>query len=277
MPKTDLTSLNDDIVPSYLLEKTYDSGVNLNKDDFIIPKIKILQGLSPELSIDGARPGVFWHTGAEVSLGKDFTFIIAVLSKKVCLWEPTPSGTGGALLAYSKDGRSWATGGGRQFTVTPRGSKETVTWQTGSNVVSSGLLDWGSSDPSEDRSPPAATLVYDLCLYIPSHPELSPCVLSMYKTSIAAAKRLNTQLLMKANEKPSKPVQSLQVTAKVVEQSNKQGLKWFSPSFNLAGFVKDKSTFDTVMDLSAKYAAHIENYVDTDAKKDVDLDDKIVY
>ena len=262
-------------VPDYLKDPNLKSGLNVDSDDVIIPKIKVLQGMSPELGkYDNAKPGIFWHDGANISLGKTVVFVPAVASKKVLLWEPTPSGVGGRLLAYSKNGRDWATGGNKAFEVTPRNSKEKTTWRTGKSVAASGLLDWGSSDPANDTSAPAATLVYDFCCYMPGHPNLSPSLFGLYKTATLDAKKLNTQLLMLR-----KPIQSVVITASIIEKNNKSGNKWYGIDFSLSGYVPDKATFDLVMELNVQYSSYVEDYTHEESKQDmgVEIGDSIKY
>ena len=66
------------------------------------------------------------------------------------------------LLARAADGENWDRPNQRFDVVLEGGQK--VEWFTGKNVQASGLLNWGSSDPNNPNSVPAANLVYTLIL-----------------------------------------------------------------------------------------------------------------
>lgn len=251
-----------DSVPDYLKDTTSTGLEGLGKDDFKIPRIKLLQALNPEVrSFQGqAIPGEFWHTGANTSLGSEFLFVPILAGKRVILWDPNEGKQGGDILAFSRNGLDWQTGGDKEFKVTLKGGKNVV-WHTKKNVLQSKLDDWGSSDPEENNSPPAATLIYEYLCYLPDHAELSPCVMGAFRTALPNAKRFNTDLFMRR-----KPTASLAVRC-FADEKTEGKLAWFVPQFKLAGFVSDE-LYAVTSKLGEKYAEYTAEYDKTETQTD---------
>jgi hypothetical protein len=258
-----------DEAPNYLPEKIGKTGLEaFNKDDYKTPRILLLQPLSPQItSFPGvALPNNYWHTGMNVPLGVSFEFIPAVAAKRVILWRPRDDNNGG-ILAFSKNGLDWNTGGNQEFRVKLKGKKEPVVWKTGSNVLSSRLTEFGTADPEDPSSPPAATISYEYLCYLPSKPELSPCVLAVSKTGAPQGKQFNTALAMQA--KAGRPIWCLGIRA-TVQEENKNGNKWTVPNFTLIGYAS-KDTYEAVKKVAETYADYNIEY---DQEKDaVTLDD----
>ena len=244
---TALTKVDMSNVPDFLKDEKANGIQGLDQSDFRVPRIKLLQPLSPEIrDYPGvAVPNIFWHTGANKSLGAEFECVMVNISKRVILWAPRE--TGGGLLAYSNDAKYWTSGGGNEFQVKLKGKKELVTWKTGKDVESSGLMEWGSSDPDDKKSSPAASLVYEYIMFMPTMPELSPCTISLYRTGVRSAKQLNTSLLM-----TRKPPYCIKVKVGVkMEQSGSD--MWSVPVFNLNGYV-DAATYEVTKLMAERYA-----------------------
>jgi len=245
---------------------------NLDKDDYKTPRIILLQGLSPELEL---HPGValkdnFWHTGMNISLGKEFIFVPCLVNKRVILFRPRGD-QGGGILAFSKDGKNWDTGGDKTFSVKLKGKKEPVKWATGKNVLSSRLCDFGSSDPDFDNSAPAATTIYEYLAYLPKHPELSPCVISVSKTGLPNGKSFNTSLALLTRS--GTPTFGIAVKCSTEDMHNDDG-NWTVPSFNPVGKVK-KETYDICKEYSDKYSDYNVEY--QDEAPATDIEDGIEY
>lgn len=194
----------------------------------------MLQALNPEVkTFQGkAIPGEFWHSGLNISLGKEFIFVPSLVSKRVILFNPRDNG--GGILAFSRDAINWHTGGNQKHTVKLKGRKDPVIWDTNKSVSASGLAEWGSSNPDEENSQPAATLIYEYLCYLPGQPNLSPCVMGLAKTAINNAKQFNTALFMLR-----KPTASIAVRC-FVEERNEEGNNWFVPAFETKGLVRQE-------------------------------------
>ena len=226
-----------DKLPDYLKGKTSDNdGLGaLDQGDYKIPRVKILQSNNPEiLKYPGvALPGHFWHTGANINLGKTLKMVVAVAHKRVILYSSRNNNA--QMLAFSVDGKTWASGSNQEFIITPKkGPPHKV--HTKANVLQSGLLNWGTSEPNDPKSAPAATQIYEYLIHLVDHPGISPCMFGMYRTMANNAKSLNTQLLMVKQQ--GRPITSVAVEVGAEMQTH-EGNTWFIPNFKLAGIVSE--------------------------------------
>lgn len=252
---TDLAAFGD--MPDYLKGDERTGLEALGSKDYKIPRLVLLHPTNPECrAFPGvAIPGNFWHQGANISLGPKFKMIAGLVSKKVILFRPRWEG--GGILAFSNDAIKWDTGANKVFTVKPVDKDpRTVQWATGKDVHSSGLTDWGSSQPAVENSPPAAVSIYEYLVYLPDHPTLSPVLLSLAKTALASAKALNTTYVMV--KKPMATVR-IEVTAKEVNENNNT---WYVPSFRGDGFVKEEALYKSVAAMAEMYSAYKADYED---------------
>lgn len=231
----------------------------LGQGDFKMPRILMLQPLSPQVKVfQGiAIPGEFWHSGLNVSLGPKFRFVPCVATKKVILWNPRDSG--GGILAFSRNAKDWDSGARTQHEVKLKGKKEKVVWDTGRDVQHSGLTKWGSSDPDEPNSQPAATEIYEYLIYLLDKPDLSPVILGCYKTALPNAKGFNTSLLMLKN-----PITSVAVDCFAEAMNNDTG-EWTVPQFQLSGYVP-KEVHLAAKALGEKYADYNVDYDQDDVE-----------
>lgn len=247
-----------DSIPTYLPENTKHTGMeSMDRDDFKIPRILLLQPLSPQIqTFEGlAKANQFWHTGMNVPLGAMFDFVPLVANKRVILWRPRDDQEGG-ILAFSRNGEKWDTGANQEFRVKLRGVNEPVVWKTGPDVLSSGLTRFGTSNPADSSSPPAASTVYEYLCYLPANPELSPCVLSVSKTALPNGKNFNTSLMMLIRQK--RPIWCVGVRC-FADQMTGSGNKWTVPNFKLLGYVPE-ATFKVAEDMSKNYGEYITEY-----------------
>jgi len=243
---------------------------SLDKDDIKTPRIILLQGLSPQLgTYPTARKDQFWHTGMNVSLGKEFMFVPLLANKRVILFRPR-NDQGGGILAFSKNGKTWDTGANHQFKVMLKGNKEPVIWDTKSNVLSSRLCEFGSSNPDMFNSQPAASLVYEYLVYLPDRPELSPCVLGLSKTAVPNGKSFNTSLMTIV--KAGRPIYNVGVRAFTESKKNNDG-EWTVPNFELMGWTS-QSLYETTKKLVEQYSDYNVDYTQ---ETDSQVDDEIAY
>ena len=243
----------DGDVPEHLRNETSTGIKGLDSSDFKLPRIKLLQGLSPEVE---AFPGKalknnFWHTGRNMSLGDNFKLVVVNAGKRVLVWSSRQLNA--KLLAFSRDGKTWDYGGNSILEINVKGVATPVKISTGKDVPSSRLLEWGSTNPSDPRSPPAATLIYEYLCYLPDHPELSPVIMGMYRTATDNAKKLNTSLLQMR-----KPCYSLIVDCVAEKLTGPEGA-WSVPSFKLAGWAP-KTTFDLCKSMAEEYETYVGAY-----------------
>lgn len=186
-------------LPAYLQgqQKTAKIG-NTDTSDFIIPRVKLLQAISPEVmeGIAGAKMGEFWHTIAGQSLGPSITGIPIILKKTYVLWAPRGDDRG--ILARADDGLNWDLPGA-EFTVKPKNSAHNVTYKLGRTVHERtgdgpALSEFGSSVPGDPKSAPAAALTYQMIWYFPDFPDLSPAIIINTRSSVKPGQLLLSKI-----------------------------------------------------------------------------------
>lgn len=237
-------SSDDSKLPAYLQGSNVVNHDNFDSSDVVIPRIKLLQGISPEVEqFNDAKSGNYWHTGLDMSLGAEMRFIVADRRKKYLLQAPIQDGQG--ILARSDDAKRWDKAGSWQVKI--KGQKNPVTWEVSDlDVEKSGLTGWGTSIPGDEDSPPAATLFYDYLVFLPDHLDLGPAVISLARSQIKKAKKgLNDKIKMHATN--GRPMQALIFQAGVVEESS-DGQSFKNWSFRSGGFVQDESLFKMLLE-----------------------------
>jgi hypothetical protein len=147
-------------VPDHLRDFKKASIGNVDSSDRIIPRIKLIQAISPELQeFPEAKAGQFWHTTAQQNLGPSLKAIPIIIRKSYVLWAPRSDDRG--ILARAMDGIHWDPADA-EFTVKPKGSSQSITYRTRKTVAESKLDQFGSSIPGDANSPPAASLTYNM-------------------------------------------------------------------------------------------------------------------
>jgi hypothetical protein len=205
-------AIKEDAKPSYLAaleaKGPAKSRDNFDQSDVSVPRIKLLQGTSKEVeAYDSASPGRFWHTGLDMDLGPELKFIVCSRNKKMLLVAPLHDGQG--TLARSDDGRTWDKTGSWEVSLDPKKPKVLTKWTIDTkDVATSKVTQWGSSDPDNPDSPPAATLFYDYLVILPDHLDIGPAVMSLARSQIKRAKKgLNDKIELHASA--GRPMQSL--------------------------------------------------------------------
>lgn len=250
---TDVIPFNT--TPDYLEGNERTGLESLGSDDFKVPRIKLLQQMSPECeNYDDAKAGLFWHSTANIPLGDRIQFVPVIASKRVILWNPRDNG--GGMLAMSKDAVNWDKPN-QEFEVKLKGVGK-VTWKTGKNVKASGLLEFGSSNPNDGNSQPAATLVYEYLCYMPQFKDLSPAIMGLYRTGVPRAKNFNSSLLML-----KKPTASVLVEVFAEKSSNPSGDTYYSHNFKLLGYV-GRQTYELCKHLADQYSDYEVAYDEED-------------
>jgi hypothetical protein len=177
-------------LPAYLQDKAKTTRIgNIDSTDLVIPRVKLLQGVSPELELfpDTARAGIFWHSILQEPLGKSLIGIPIVLKKTHVLWAPRGDDRG--ILARSRDAINWEPPQG-EFDVVFKGNKTVYHWKLAPTVAESGLDKFGSSRSDDPNSPPAASLTYEILWYFPEHADLGPSIILNSRGAVKVCQRL---------------------------------------------------------------------------------------
>jgi len=206
---------------------------NTGIEDMEIPALKLLQGLSPEVKANHElRAGRFYHSILEEDLGEELSVVVLLVHHSVVLRSPkNVRGVDSVLLAKAADGENWDKPNQR-FTVQLQGGGR-VEWFTNRNVKASGLLDWGSSDPTNRNSTPAAQHVYTVILRILSPQVEGPVI---YVPSVTANRKV-MQLNSKIDLRAAAGIPPLRQIYRIVpeERNAGQAVSWFVPNFTAAG------------------------------------------
>jgi hypothetical protein len=162
----------------------------ISKSDVIMPRLKLLQGMSPEVKSDprAAIQGEFWHTGLGECIGDNLS-IIPVLKQDTTwdLWDDR-DGAGGLLAQADEEGR-WLNGAENKELVI--GRRKVF---TDANMYKSGLNQFGSSDPNNPRSKPLLAETYRIILWLVDYPEASPVMFIASRMLGVRVKELLTRM-----------------------------------------------------------------------------------
>lgn len=185
----ELTPARGNAVPDYLRDKMKTTRVgNIDRSDLIIPRIKLLQAVSPEVvDFEEARAGEFWHSILNESLGKELIAIPIVMRKTYVLWAPRGDDRG--ILARSRDAINWDPPQG-EFRVRFKGNAKEYAWRLAPTVAESRLDQFGSSRDDDPQSPPAASLTYEMLWLFPDRMDLGPSIILNARGSIKPCQRL---------------------------------------------------------------------------------------
>ena len=187
-------------VPSYMEGKGGKGVEAIGTGDIETPRIALLQSTSDEVQDGDFKMGEFFHNIAEESLGDTVSIVPIFVDIRYILWRPRHEG--GGILARADDGVNWQPKSG-SVEVAPFKDmpKKKVTWAWDGTVQQSGLDQWGSTDPDDEDSPPAATKMYNIVCVLPDFPAHSPCVITLQRAAITIARKFVGKLKM--SEAPS--------------------------------------------------------------------------
>lgn len=256
-----------DFTPEWMKDMAGQGVEEVDVSDLEIPRLQLLQSLSPEVVDGDEKPGVFYHSVLEEELGKDVLIIPVYTDVRYILWRPRHDG--GGILARSDDGKHWSPPNAT-FTVKPdKNSDRTVTWETKPTVQESGLDKWGSYDPNNENSQPAATKMYNIVAYLPDHPELSPCVITLQRGAVRVAKKLMGKL--KLATAPSFG-QVYRMTS--IKDNSGEG-DFFNYKFDKVGYVQDEELFNNLKDMYENFREMGVNIRDVESLGDEPQSDDI--
>ena len=270
--KTEVAKTTEDpnAVPSYLKDyQDQHADDGFGAEDITLPMVKLLQGTSEEITVhDNAKPGTFWHTGADENLGESIQFIPISRSKMYLLQTPMIDSQG--VIARAMDAKTWDRTGSWEVKID---RKTTVTWTIDDlDVAASGLTAFGTSDPDDENSPPAATLFYRYLVLIRGREELGPCVLLLARTMIKRARKgLNDKIAH--HKSHGRPMQALVFEARAAEAQNDAGQDYNVMNFYSRGFATEEefSICEAASEQFENYSFD-EGHIDNNASSKADSD-----
>lgn len=245
---TELAKTNS-ALPAHLQGGRKDSFGKVDASDLIIPRIKLLQSVSEEVTAyDDAKVGQFWHTLMEKPLGDKLRFIPLILQKSLVLWAPRGDDRG--ILARSSDCVNWDEGfANLKFEVKIKGQPKPIEYETKGNVAESGLAEFGSMIPGDESSRPAASLTYRMMFLFPDHLDLGPAIIINTRSSIKAAKQLISKIELRDVDVYGQMYEMVTTDEKGDEGPYK------GYSYRAAGFVEDVELFNQAKATYQKFKA----------------------
>lgn len=256
-PAKDLTPRNDQL-PAYAQGMKSAALPGVDASDLILPRIKLLQGISPEVeTYDAAKAGLFWHSVLGESIGSQFDFIVTSFSKKYLLLAPL--GDSRKVLARAENGVDWVPPSG-EFRVKLKKVRDEQTWKLAPTVRESGLAEFGSSVKGDPDSVPAAVLIYQYLLFLPERPDISPIVMSLARSQAKKGRDLNSKITFR-----NAPLQAQRFTASVIEETGEEG-PYKNYLFLSHGFATE-TEYRTCIEIAERfgdYKAHDEENVATE-------------
>lgn len=266
---------NQPAIPAYLLNKASGLGAeDISSDDVEIPVIKIMQALSPEV-VDGlAEPGDFFHTileenvgtpcyrqhnGKNIKEGSELRISVLKITKEYVLWRPREHDDGGIIdrAPYDPKRKSFFWNNPNQNYQVTLDNKQTVEWSTGDRIDQGlDLAAWGTSDPSDPSSKPAATKTFYLLVHLPDFPELGISMMMFSRSQIKPLKKLAGRI--KLNSANGLDIYMPLYNVKTISQTNNDSKTYKNINFSPAGYIEEsqidsmKKLYESVADFQVK-------------------------
>lgn len=225
---------------------------NIARDDMVIPRVALMQAVSPQVLEAQAENGNFFHTVSEEDIGDRLDrLVILHHAKRYTLWNPRHAG--GGVLARASDGKHWDQDFDVEFPPSKDNLKKKVryTAKKGDPVGRDvGYGRWGTMDPDNEDSPPAATLTHVLTCVDLDRVGMGPFVVLLQRSAEPVAK----MLLSKVSIDPA-PIfgQVYSMGSKV--QPNAAGQDFNQFTFAKNGHVEDADLYAWLKEQNAAFAA----------------------
>lgn len=251
-----------EILPDFLKGTGGAGTENLSSSDYEMPRIKLIQGISDELQLhDGVAAGDFFHTLAEESLGNAVRVVPLYVSKRYVLWCPRPPVDKGGILARSDDAVHWEPAD-TEFTVKIDKAGTTVKWRTAKTVAASRLAEWGTYNPADSNSQPAATLCYVVVVALLDRPDLGPVAVMLQRSAVKPARKW----LGKINMSQAAMYGQVYTMESTYEKSDSGAYNGYS--FRMAGYVQDADVFASFKSYHEQFKSTGVNVKDMDSAQD---------
>lgn len=229
---------------------------NIDTDDMVIPRLALTQGVSNEVQEGLVSQGHFWHTILEEDWGKEIDDLVIVHhSKRYVLWEPRHMS--GGILARASDGKNWDPQfAGMSWEIQPYKDqpRHKVKWSIPEGDLSVGrdigLGAWGSTDPDNPDSPPAATLTHVLVCVRLSRPDDGPFTILLQR----ASEKIGKGLLTKINLDKA-PIYGMVFKLSCQTEDGPTGDDFNNYKFVKNGYVADRDVYEQLRELNERLTA----------------------
>ena len=246
-------------------EDAHTGKENIARDDMVIPRVALMQAVSEQVQENKAESGNFFHTVSEEDLGDEIDIVIVYHSKRYTLWNPRHAG--GGVLARATDGQHWDAdwkGEIAPYKDRPK-YKVALEVKAGEKVGRDiGLGRWGTLDPENPDSPPAATLTHALVCICPDRLEMGPFVVLLQRSAEPVAK----MLLSKVSIDPA-PIygQVYTMGSKVAASSTGDGFNQYT--FTKNGHVQDADLYAMLKEQNASFTERGVKFDEKSAQEDI--------
>lgn len=240
---------NSSNVPAFMQDDVGKGQERIDRSDLEVPRLKLVQSVSKELEVyNKLRPGNYFHASTEDIFADPLKVVPIFYERRYLLWNPLDSG--GGILSRADDGVHWSPAN-QEFTVKldKKDGGQTVKWRTADTVEKSGLHNWGTQNPADPNSPPAATLMYVYLFAFPDHPDVLPAVFTFQRSAIKVGRKFNTRL--KTNRVPMFGLVFELTSSKA---SNSADQTFYVPVLTGQGTVQDEKLYKEYRDLNASFS-----------------------
>jgi hypothetical protein len=191
-------------VPDWMKEYQGEGQQDINRDDILMPRLKLGQSMTPEVKDGLAKEGDFIHSITKEVLcaaGDILPIIPITYAKEYILWYDRKGPHGGGLAARAR--RTPVVGGIVRYMWDKPNTvfedklegKIQVRYQTARFIDEDHLGDWGSQIPGDKESGPAATETHNYVVMLPTF-NYDMIALSLSRTANRKAKEFNSMLKM---------------------------------------------------------------------------------
>lgn len=208
------------VVPDYLLPK---DGVgvrgreNVEKSDLVLPRLKLLQPLSPEVQDEekDVEAGHLYNTLTQQDFGSSIVFIPIVHFKSRIYWRDRDDDSGERIICSAPDGLHPISSEFSDLCINCKNQK------------------WNNNAKDPKDKAPKCTMFYNFAILIEG--EMTPIALSMERTKIKVAKKLLSLITCTGKLDMFAKKYKLGVT----KEKNKKGI-WYNYDITPIGFVTAK-------------------------------------
>jgi len=192
--KKELAIASGSQLPAFMQEDSGKGLENMRAEDMATPRLILMQALSKELLKNNAlSAGDFFHSATEEIFSEPLLVTPIYYDRRYLLWNPRDSG--GGILARSDDGVNWSPPNAEfDVKLDKKDGGHKVKWKTAPTVAKSGLAEWGSMNPADPQSPPAATLMHNFVFAFPGDPDRMPAVFTFQRSLVQEGRKFLTRL-----------------------------------------------------------------------------------
>lgn len=259
-----VTNVNN-ALPAHLQNQQKSTSVgNVDRKKLIIPRVKLLQGVSPEIEqYNNAKPGQFWHNMAEQLIGSEIPIVPIKMKRTYVLWAPRDDDRN--VLARADDAIHWDQPAGMEFTVKLKNVPDPVTYKLGNTVDERtepgkpALSEFGSGIPGDPKSAPAAAETFTWMFLSPAFPDLGPFIVINTRSS---AKPANL-LVSKIEQRPVDHYAQKYIMKVVAEV--RDGDRFYNYAYTADGYA-DEADYNKAKEMFAYYSEN--DYAASDEKDD---------